>query len=130
MSDPKTILVIEDEKNQRFLFEEDLTEAGYTVIACPDALKALVVLEDTHIDLILTDIKLPGGDATAFIPRIRDAQLSIPVVVVSGYPAYKGYLQRNEPMVRAFFKKPVNLKDLRKSIAEILQKQSVPQING
>ncbi len=128
MQEIKKILVIEDEKNQRFLFEEELRDEGYGVLACPNAIDALEVLEKNHVDLILTDVRLPGGDATAFIPHIRDTHFDTPVVVVSGYPAYKDYLLRNEPMVKAFFPKPVDLKSLKQTLAAILRKQAVSQI--
>jgi DNA-binding NtrC family response regulator len=127
MSDKKTILIIEDEKNQRFLFHEELLDEGYKVLACPNAIEALDELEKCTVDLILTDVRLPGGDATAFIPHIRNSHFNTPVVVVSGYEVYGDYLLRHEPMVKAFFKKPVDLKSMKQTIAEILQKQAVAQ---
>jgi DNA-binding NtrC family response regulator len=127
MPELKTIMVIEDEKNQRFLFQEELQDEGYMVLACPNAIVATEVLEKNPVDLILTDVRLPGGDATGFIPHVSETHLNIPVVVVSGYTAYGDYFERNEPMVKAFFKKPVDFKGLKKTIAEILEKNPIAQ---
>jgi DNA-binding NtrC family response regulator len=125
MPDPKTILAIEDEKNQLLLFREVLEEEGYAVLTCPNILAAMEILEKNPVDLILTDVKLPGGDATGFIAQLRETHLNIPIVVVSGYTAYGDYLERHEPMVKAFFKKPVDMKQLKLTIAEILQQVPV-----
>jgi two-component system, OmpR family, response regulator len=125
MPELKTILAIEDEKNQLLLFQEELEEAGYAVWTCPNILAAMEILEKNPIDLILTDVKLPGGDATGFISQLREAYCTLPIVVVSGYSAYGDYLERHEPMVKAFFKKPVDMKQLKLTIAEILQQAPV-----
>jgi DNA-binding NtrC family response regulator len=127
MPELKTILVIEDERNQRFLFQEELQDEGYMVLACPNAVIATEVLGKNPVDLILTDVRLPGGDATGFIPHIHESQINIPVVVVSGYSAYGDYFERHEPMVKAFFKKPVDFKSLKQTIAEILEKNPIAQ---
>ncbi len=125
MPDQKTILAIEDEKNQLLLFQEELEEEGYVVLTCPNILAAMEMLEKNPVNLILTDVKLPGGDATGFIAQLREGQMKIPIVVVSGFSAYGDYLERHEPMVKAFFKKPVDMKQLKISIAEILQQAPV-----
>jgi two-component system response regulator HydG len=130
MPELKTILVIEDEKNQRLLLQEVLEEAGFHVLVCSNALIAMEVLGKCPVDLILTDVKLPGGDATAFIAQLREAQLNLPVVVVSGYSAYGDYLERHEPMVKAFFNKPVDMKRLKLTLEAILHKEAVPQENA
>ncbi len=127
MTDLKTIMVIEDEKNQRLLLQEVLEEEGHLVLAFPNAIIALEALEKHPVDLILTDVKLPGGDATGFITRVRETHFNIPIVVVSGYSAYGDYLERHEPMVKAFFNKPVDMKQLKLALETILRKEAVSQ---
>ena len=127
MADPKTILVIEDEKNQLLLFQMVLEDENYKVLPCPHIAAAMEILEKNPVDLILTDVRLPGGDATGFIAQLREAHYHIPIVAVSGYSAYGEYLERHEPMVKAFFKKPVDMRSLAQSIAEILQMELRPR---
>ena len=55
-----TILIVEDEARMRRLLELDLGEGGFHTLAAGDAETALSLLAKEHVDLVLTDLKLPG----------------------------------------------------------------------
>ena len=58
----ETVLVIDDEETIRSLVRDVLEEAGYTVLEAPDGARALEVLQSrVAIDLLITDVGLPGG---------------------------------------------------------------------
>jgi DNA-binding response OmpR family regulator len=55
-----TILIVEDEARMRRLLELDLAHAGFQTLSAPDAEAALDLLRRERLDLVLTDLKLPG----------------------------------------------------------------------
>ena len=83
----KTILVVEDDRLSRKLFEDVLLAHGYSVLMTDDALVALETARNSRPDLILLDIRLPNVDGRRFLTMIKsDAILrSIPVLAVSAY---------------------------------------------
>lgn len=118
-----TLLVIEDSRALVMLYQKELGSEGYEVLGCDNWPEALLAMESRHIDLVLTDIHVPGLDASAFIPKIRSLFFDIPVVVVSGFESYRASLTKMAPTVRAFFTKPVEMAVLKKTIAEILDER-------
>jgi len=95
---PATILLIDDNAVQAATRQTILKRAGYFVIAalCPSrALEQLRLHEFPHpIDLIVTDHIMPGMNGAEFITRLREFELDMPVLVISGMAeaeaAYKG----------------------------------------
>lgn len=80
------ILLVEDEMLVRVLAHEDLTDAGFEVIDASDGDEALAVLRaDQGFDLLLTDIKLPGGlDGHELAEHARQLIPGLKVIYASG----------------------------------------------
>ncbi|MBN2290425.1 MAG: sigma-54-dependent Fis family transcriptional regulator [Candidatus Glassbacteria bacterium] len=66
------ILVVEDEESKRLTLLEDLIQNGHAVQAVPDASRALDVLEREGIDVVITDLKLPGTDGLELMRAIKE----------------------------------------------------------
>ncbi len=84
-SSESTILIVEDEANQRELYRLYLEDAGFAVLEASDGEQALRVLSNTKADLVLLDIQMPTMNGIEFLERLSETQESlIPVLVVSG----------------------------------------------
>jgi PAS domain S-box-containing protein len=83
------VLVVEDDKDVRILAIKLLDSLGYRIIDAADAETAISVFEaGRKIDLVLSDVILPGGvNGPAFVQAARKHQPGLKVVFVSGYPA-------------------------------------------
>jgi PAS domain S-box-containing protein len=83
----ETILVIEDEATIRLLVVEELTEAGYRVLSAQDAPSGLRLLQsDARIDLLLTDVGLPGGlNGRQVADAGRVSRPGLKVLFITGY---------------------------------------------
>jgi two-component system cell cycle sensor histidine kinase/response regulator CckA len=85
-----TILVVEDEDLLRARICRTLREEGYQVLDAPNGAAALELLNGpnpTHVDLVLTDLRMPvmdGRELAAVVARLRPA---LPIVFMSGYTA-------------------------------------------
>ena len=76
------ILVVEDDKHTRKLLETILRREGYSVFKAEDGLKALEVLEDHHIDLIILDIMMPNKDGYQACKEIKQFK-DVPFIMLS-----------------------------------------------
>jgi two-component system cell cycle sensor histidine kinase/response regulator CckA len=84
-----TILLVEDEPAIRTLAARVLRSQGYTVLEVPDAEEALGLCPPgAAIDLLLTDIVLPGMRGPALADELRQRVPALRVLLMSGYPDY------------------------------------------
>ena len=78
----KTLLIVEDDNNQRILYEKELTEDGYRVLLAGNGKEAVNIVEEENLDLVVLDINLPGIDGFEFLTSLRKKS-NVPVVIVS-----------------------------------------------
>lgn len=125
----KKILIAEDELVTRTILAEQVESFGYRVVACDDGRKALdVLLQDTEIDLLITDIMMPDMDGKELIARLRrmDVFASLPIIIMSGVVGVKDISGLLESGASRFLAKPIDAKDLEETISRAL---AVPHIH-
>jgi CheY-like chemotaxis protein len=82
----KTVLVVEDEPLVQMMVADLLSELGYSTVVASDAKSALAALDaHNHVDLLLTDIGLPGADGWSLAESARRLRPSLPVLFATGY---------------------------------------------
>lgn len=77
------ILVVEDDKHTRKLLETILKREGYSVLKAGDGIKAMEVLDNHHVDLIILDIMMPNMDGYEFAQELRDVDCMIPILMAT-----------------------------------------------
>ncbi|HEX4582676.1 MAG TPA: response regulator [Acidobacteriaceae bacterium] len=78
------ILCVDDEEIPRTLRQMVLVKQGYTVLCAVSAAEALDLLDQHHVDLVLTDQMMPGIVGTELAKRLRVSRPSLPIIIVSG----------------------------------------------
>ena len=68
MSHTEHLLLVEDDSGLRELLQEELEAEGYQVTACASAEEALIPLQQSDIDLLISDLRLPGADGLSLLP--------------------------------------------------------------
>ena len=83
----ETILVVDDEPTIRFVVAEILRDAGYEILEAADGKAGLALLQsDAHIDLLLTDVGLPGGmNGRQMADAARVGRPNLRVLFITGY---------------------------------------------
>src|SRR5262249_6110552 len=83
----ETLLLVEDEENVRALARKVLGAHGYTVLEAPDGTAALALVgqHPGRIDLLVTDVLMPGLGGRSLAERLRTANPGLRVLYVSGY---------------------------------------------
>src|ERR1700747_3183958 len=87
---PETILIVDDDPVQRRLIESTARRFGYAAIAVEGgdaALKLLLSRNGPRVDAVVLDLVMPDLDGRGVLPEMRDAALSVPVIV---QPAHAG----------------------------------------
>ena len=81
------VLLVEDEEAVKRVMVRSLTEAGYQVLEADDGEEALRIFIDQQgtVDLLLTDVVMPGMNGRELGRRIHDWAPDLPVIYVSGY---------------------------------------------
>ncbi|WP_448090367.1 response regulator [Pseudomonas azerbaijanoccidentalis] len=84
---PSTILVVEDDDIVRMLIVDVLEELEFKVLEADGSEQALEILKelDRHIDLMMTDVGLPGMDGRELADKARALRPALPIMFASGY---------------------------------------------
>ena len=122
MQEP-SILVVDDELLIRDLLYDFFSGQGWQISLAENGEKALDILHDRNIDLVLTDIKMPEMDGLTLTNRVREKYPSIPVVVMTGYPSVDTAIQALRSKVVDYIVKPFNINQLYKVIEEQLKEK-------
>ncbi|HSG27380.1 MAG TPA: response regulator, partial [Candidatus Krumholzibacterium sp.] len=119
----ETILLVEDDEQVRKLTFTLLDRQGYRVLVAKNGPEAISLAGDekTHIDLLLTDVVMPGMNGRELFQRLETMKPGIRVLYMSGYSdeviAHKGVLDDDVQ----FIQKPFNTQVLSARIRELLQ---------
>jgi CheY-like chemotaxis protein len=89
MARKKTILVVDDDENQRFLCQEVLTDEGYEIMVAKDGKEALEKVEEKPPDLVILDIVMPEMNGMTAMTRILRKHRKIPVILNTSYSRYR-----------------------------------------
>jgi len=113
------VLVVDDEPDLRGLAARALTRSGCRVDAVPNAMEALALLRKGRTyNVVVTDLNMPGITGTEFLRMIREIDLDVPVIVVTGTPerASRSVFVLGENSV---FAKPFGVAELLARVAEV-----------
>ena len=117
-----TILVVEDDKNQRLLYEQELKLEGYGIVTASDGKEALEKLQEQLPDIIIMDINIPKMDGIETMGRILSKNKEIPIIINTAYSNYKDYFM--SWAADAYIVKSSNLSDLKNAVKDVLVKKA------
>ena len=119
----ETVLVVEDADGLREMTRRMLENQGYAVLLAPNASEARELYENSeHIDLILTDVIMPGGSGPELIRQLQQKRPDLKFIYMSGYTedaiSHHGVLDSGI----AFLHKPFNAETLGRKLREVLSR--------
>ncbi|MBW2270107.1 MAG: sigma-54-dependent Fis family transcriptional regulator [Deltaproteobacteria bacterium] len=80
-----TVLVVDDEELYRRALERILKRVGYEVVTARDASEALAIVSSQPVDLVLSDVQMPGINGLELVRQLKDAVPDLPCIVITGY---------------------------------------------
>jgi len=123
------ILIVEDEAKMRRLLELNLGEDGFTTFSAGDAEAGLKLLGENHIDLVVTDLKLPGMDGLEFLQTIKRQNAALPVVVMTAFGSVETAVDAMKAGAADYVLKPFSLTEMRLVIHKELDVRNLREEN-
>lgn len=120
MSDKKTVLLVDDDQSLRRVLEYQLQEEGYGVIAVTSGEAALDQFHARPVDVIVTDVKMPGMDGIELLSRIKTVQPDLPVIMLTAHGTISSAVEAIKLGALDYLTKPFTREQLRMSIANAL----------
>jgi DNA-binding NtrC family response regulator len=131
-ADNARILMIDDEAAIRESIETLLTLEGFTVALAPDGSAGLDLISRNQYDLLLLDLALPGESGIDLLPRIKELQPELPVIMITAYGTVANVVDAIRAGAENFVQKPWDneklLADIRTAIARHRAEEEVIQL--
>ncbi len=119
------ILVVDDEEGLRDGLMKLLQDEGYGVVCAEDGEHALNVLRETRVDLILTDMRMPGMSGIDLLKKVRERHGNIHVIILTGYGEIESYIEAMNFGAMEYVSKPFKVNELRFIVNRILNQTAL-----
>ncbi len=123
------ILIVEDEAKMRRLLELNLGEDGFSTLSAEDAESGLKLLRENPVDLVLTDLKLPGMNGLEFLQAIKRQNAALPVVVMTAFGSVETAVEAMKAGASDYVLKPFSLGEMRMVIRKELDVHKLREEN-
>ena len=123
------ILIVEDEAKMRRLLELNLGDDGFTTFSAEDAETGLKLLRENPIDLVLTDLKLPGMNGLEFLQTVKRQNAALPVVVMTAFGSVETAVDAMKAGASDYVLKPFSLTEMRMVIHKELDVRNLREEN-
>jgi EAL domain-containing protein (putative c-di-GMP-specific phosphodiesterase class I) len=110
------VLVVDDDLPTARGFGRVLSSAGFTVTLAHDGAEAAAVASRRSFDVILSDIAMPGMSGIALLRAVREHDLDVPVILITGGPAIESAVEAMEYGALLYLIKPIETQDLEEAI--------------
>ena len=87
------ILIVDDDRTIRFLYQEELTYEGYSVITTDDCRNLLELIDDKNPDLVVLEAVIGKYNGLDLLQKIRNTYYDLPVILCTAYSNYKNDLR-------------------------------------
>ncbi len=124
-----TLLVVDDERPNRVTLERLLGREGFTVLQCENGREALEVVRQGEVDLVLTDLMMPGMSGIELLKAIRALDPAIEVVVMTAYGKVEIAVEAMKEGAYDFLTKPLKRVDLIRCVRKALERQALQKEN-
>lgn len=119
------ILIVEDDKELRHLFQSVLIKNGYNVKVVSNGKEALDVIDNNYFDLIISDIMMPVMDGYELVRTLRDNGVNIPVMMITAKSAFDdmrlGFISGSDD----YMVKPVNVNEMVLRVGALLRRSQM-----
>jgi two-component system NtrC family response regulator len=126
----ENILIVDDEKNYPMIIGELLQEEGYTSMAASSGMEALDILGDELVDLVLTDVSMPGMDGLQLLEKIKLINPDIPVIIMTAHGSVEKAVEAMHKGAYTFILKPFENQELTAHIAKAISVYRIVQENN
>ena len=124
------VLVVEDDRSAREYLELLLEQHGYTVRSATDGVEALVALEESAFDLVISDLRMPKLDGFELLMRAKQRWPALPLIVVSAATEVSAVVEAVQLGAVNFLVKPVAAAVMAAAVQKALRVRETPALPG
>ena len=121
-SKKESILAVDDAPNTLEVLERNLTSQGYQVFTAQSVPEAITILETTAVDLVITDLKMPGVSGLDLIRHVRENFKETEVIMITGYPTVEGAVKAVKTGAEEYLTKPFTDEELLSAVRRAIDK--------
>ena len=122
------ILVVDDSKDTLEVLQRNLTSEGYQVFTAPGVAEAIDILEGTHIDLVITDLKMPRVSGLDLVRHVRENYKNTEVMMITGYATIGGAVEAVKTGAEEYLPKPFTDEELVTAVERAVDKLRLRRI--
>ena len=119
------LLVVEDDGNLQLLYRSVLERAGFSVITAANGEEALQRLENYQIELIITDIMMPGMDGYELLEHLRESRIEVPVLMITAKADFEDKKRGFHLGTDDYMTKPVDVNEMVPRVEALLRRAKI-----
>ncbi len=128
---PPTVLLVDDEPSVLSALRRLFRTQGYRIEQCTSGADALALLHGTPVDLVVSDMRMPGMDGAAFLAQVRSQHPSVVRILLTGYADIAATIAAiNQGAIHRYIAKPWDDNDLLLVVRDALAHRALEQENS
>jgi len=125
----ETILIVDDEKNYLVVLEALLGAEGYEIVTARDAKMAVSILRETDLDLIITDMKMPGMSGMELLETCKKINPEIPVIMMTAFGSIEMAVEAMKKLAYDYIQKPFENDQLKLTVKKAMENHRLVKDN-
>lgn len=125
----RSILIVDDEPNYLVVLSELLKDEGFEVFTAPGGTKGLELIRDTDLDLVITDMQMPGMDGLEFLQAIKEIYPELPVIMITAFAEIEKAVAAMQMGAYNYLAKPFSNEELLVNITKAIGHYSLIKEN-
>ncbi|SKA83659.1 DNA-binding transcriptional response regulator, NtrC family, contains REC, AAA-type ATPase, and a Fis-type DNA-binding domains [Paucidesulfovibrio gracilis DSM 16080] len=130
MANKRVVLVVDDDPGILDVMEARLASAGLEPVRSENAEQALSIMEDRAVDLVVSDVKMPGMGGEGLLAEVREQYPHIPVILLTAYGTIPDAVALTRSGAADYLTKPFDGKELVRRVRELLPREDVSGRDG
>ena len=125
----ETILIVDDEKNYLVVLEALLGPEGYEILTAGSAQDAIDLIRESDLDLIITDMKMPGTSGMELLEESKKIKPDLPVIMMTAYGTIEMAVEAMKKRAYDYITKPFQNEELKLTVKKALENYQLVKEN-
>src|SRR6476620_8285 len=130
LPEKKQVLIVDDEPNLRKILAAQLSRDGYDVLTADDGEQGLEMLREHHIDMVITDLKMPKVDGMTLLREALAEQPDLPIVMITAHGTVDTAVEALKLGAFDYLTKPFDWDEVRQIVAKALKTRQLAEADA
>jgi len=116
-----SILIVDDEPNYQIVLSELLHDEGYEVFTADNGISGLKIARETDLDMVISDMKMPGMDGIELLARLKEFDQHLPVILITAYAEVEKAVEAMHLGAFTYLAKPFSNEQLLATVSKAVE---------